>query len=114
MPTRRRQWAARMGLGVSLLHLLRQALAHTHAVLVDIVDQIFHLRDLPPLSEDDVVRELAHPRLADVRPFAGHDSDRMVRAHSPHILGVRNRTLAPNTPERPRNTKRRKDRKRGG
>src|SRR3546814_1468837 len=50
---------------------------------------------------------LAHPRIADVRPFAGHDSDRMVRDHRPHILGVRNRSLAPNKPERQREHERR-------
>ena len=38
-------------------------------MLLDLRDQVPHLRDLAPLRLDDLLRELARARVADVRPL---------------------------------------------
>ena len=68
------------------------------ASFFEVGDQVLHLGDLALLGGDDLVRQLAYAGVGDLRPLAGHDRNRVVRDHRPHVLGVVDRRLAADEP----------------
>ena len=61
---------------------------------LEIGDQRLHLGDFEPLRLDDLVSQLANPRIGDLGPFACQDGDRMMRDHRLHIVDIIDRDLA--------------------